>query len=107
MAIVAGMRTPDPVPLTDDGEKVLRRLLVRRRPGHLDLDCAADVSVVLDLLHREEEALLDVSLLLDLGRALEPDVRRPHLAVGELGCPIGARPEKIFVIHSKDGRGSH
>ena len=78
--------------LTHDGEEVLRRLLVGRRPRDLDLDGAADVSVVLDLLHREEEALLDVPLLVDLGRALEPDVRRPHLAVGVLGRPVGTRP---------------
>ena len=82
------MRTPDPVPLTNDGEKVLRRLLVRRRPGHLDLDGAADVSVVLDLLHREEEAFLDVTLLVNLGGALKPDVRRAHLTVCVLSRPI-------------------
>ena len=76
---------------------MLWRLLVRRRPGHLDLDGATDVSVVLNLLHREEKALLDVSLILDLGRALEPDVGGPHLAVGVLGRPVGTGPERMSL----------
>jgi hypothetical protein len=33
-----------------------------------------------------------VALLMDLGRALEPDVGRSHLAVGVLGGPVGTRP---------------
>ena len=71
---------------------MLRRLFIGGRPVRLVLRSAVDVAVVLDLLDREEEALLDVPLVGDLGRALEPDVGRAHLTVGVLGRPVGTRP---------------
>ena len=78
--------------LTDDSQKMLWRLFVGGSPVGLVLGAAVDVPVVLHLLDGEEKALLDVALLMDLGRALEPDVGRSHLAVGVLGGPVGTRP---------------
>ena len=62
--------------------------MLSSRPGCLVLESAVRFPVVLDLFDGEEEALFDVALLVDLRRALEPNVRRPHLAVRVRRRPV-------------------